>query len=51
MSRMPRRFELEHAAGEALAEDLVGRRVVEREIFGDELDAVALLDQLAARPR
>ena len=40
------RFELEHAAGEALAEDLVGRRVVERQIFLDDLHAVALLDHL-----
>ena len=42
---MPRRFELEHAAGEALGEDLVSGLVVEREIFRHELDAVAFLDQ------
>ena len=43
---MPARFKLEDAAGEALGEDLVGRRVVERQVFDDELDAAVLLDQL-----
>jgi hypothetical protein len=34
--RACRRFELEDAAGEALAENLVGGRVVERQIFGHQ---------------
>ena len=46
MSRMPPRFKLEDAAGEALGEDLVGLRVVERKIFDDQLDAAVLLDEL-----
>ena len=40
------RFELEHAAGKAFAENLVGVGVVERQVFGHQLDAVVLLDQL-----
>ena len=40
-----RRFELEHAAGESLAEDLVGVLVVERQIFRHQLHAVPFLDQ------
>ena len=40
------RFELEHAAGVALGEDLVGFGIVEREVFEHELDAAVLLDQL-----
>src|ERR1035437_883548 len=39
------RFELEYAAGEALAEDGVSRLVVERQVFGDEVNAVPLLDK------
>ena len=41
-----RRFELEDAAGEGLGEDLVGGGIVERQVLGHQLDAVALLDHL-----
>jgi hypothetical protein len=41
-----RRFELEHAAGEALGEDLVAGGVIQRHIVESELDAAVLLDEL-----
>src|ERR1039458_8637944 len=41
----PLRFELEYAAGETLAKDFVGGGIVERQILGDDLHAVPLLDQ------
>ncbi len=42
-----RRFELEHAARQAIAEDLLVRLgVVERQIFDDDLLAAVLFDQL-----
>ncbi len=40
-----RRFELKYAAGERLAEDLVGFWIVQRQIFQHQLHAVPLLDQ------
>ena len=40
-----RGFELEDPAGERLGEDLVGRRVVERQVFDDQLLAAMLFDQ------
>ena len=44
-SRMPSRFELEHALGVAALEQLVGLRVVERQLEQVDVDAARLLDR------